>query len=158
MPSGVNAPTSLIIDAFDSTHFLLSAWGRKTDGKFSPDQGGGIYLSHDEGKTWSNVLVEDQHIHDLSYDPRNKTYYACGFNGSAYRSVDGGRSWTRIKGYNFKWGKEWRLIPMIRIKYSLSHLEVVFGMAPQMESGKRLKISKHQNLPIEREEIKNVFT
>lgn len=111
MPSGVNAPTSLIIDAFDSTHFLLSAWGRKTDGKFSPDQGGGIYLSHDEGKTWSNVLVEDQHIHDLSYDPRNKTYYACGFNGSAYRSVDGGRSWTRIKGYNFKWGKRVEIDP-----------------------------------------------
>lgn len=50
-------------------------------------------------------MSNDQHIHDITYDPRNKTYYACGFNGSAYRSADKGESWTRIKGYNFKWGK-----------------------------------------------------
>jgi hypothetical protein len=49
--------------------------------------------------------VKDQHIHDITYDPRNGTFYACGFNGSAYRSEDRGETWNRIKGYNFKWGK-----------------------------------------------------
>ena len=44
-------------------------------------------------------------IHDITYDPRNGVFYACGFNGSAYRSEDRGETWNRIKGYNFKWGK-----------------------------------------------------
>ena len=50
-------------------------------------------------------LRSDQHIHDITYDPRIGVFYACGFNGSAYRSEDSGKSWKRIKGYNFKWGK-----------------------------------------------------
>ena len=48
----------------------------------------------------------DQHIHDISFDPRNGRYYACGFNASAYYSEDGAKTWTRIRGYNFKWGRK----------------------------------------------------
>lgn len=51
-------------------------------------------------------MQKDQHIHDLSVHPLTGTYYACGFNGSAYRSADMGITWDRIKGYNFKWGKK----------------------------------------------------
>ena len=51
------------------------------------------------------MLSEDQHIHDITFDAQRNVYYACGFNGSAYRSADRGASWQRIKGYNFKWGK-----------------------------------------------------
>ncbi|HRE51009.1 MAG TPA: hypothetical protein PK339_06300 [Flavitalea sp.] len=105
MPAETNAPMSLVIDPKDPKHILLGAWGRSVKGKFAPDIGGGIYLSKDEGQSWTPVLQHDQHIHDITYDPRNNTYYACGFNGSAYRSEDLGASWKRIKGYNFKWGK-----------------------------------------------------
>jgi photosystem II stability/assembly factor-like uncharacterized protein len=105
LPAGTNGPTSLMLDPENPNHILLSAWGRATNGKFSADIGGGIFLSNDDGKTWSPVLQKDQHIHDITYDPRVKTYYACGFNGSAYRSEDFGKTWKRIKGYNFKWGK-----------------------------------------------------
>ena len=90
---------------------VLSSWGRTTTGKFTPDIGGGIFISDDDGKSWKNVLHHDQHIHDISYDPRNGVYYACGFNGSAYRSEDKGDTWKRIKGYNFKWGKRVDLDP-----------------------------------------------
>jgi photosystem II stability/assembly factor-like uncharacterized protein len=96
---------SLVTDDENSGRILLSAWGRVSPGQFSPDTGGGIYLSEDNGNTWKQTLEKDQHIHDITYDSRNKTYYACGFNGSAYRSEDSGESWIRIKGYNFKWGK-----------------------------------------------------
>jgi photosystem II stability/assembly factor-like uncharacterized protein len=102
LPKETNGPMSI---AVTGKRLLLSAWGRSTPGKFSPDIGGGIFVTDNEGKSWRNVLNTDQHIHDITYDPRNNTYYACGFNGSAYRSEDEGSSWKRIKGYNFKWGK-----------------------------------------------------
>jgi len=96
---------SLISDEQNSERLILSAWGRVTKGKLSPDIGGGIFLSKDDGKSWVSVLEKDQHIHDITYDPRTKIYYACGFNGSAYSSEDKGETWLRIKGYDFKWGK-----------------------------------------------------
>jgi photosystem II stability/assembly factor-like uncharacterized protein len=72
--------------------------------------GGGIYLSVNGGSTWRNVLDKDQHVYDLTIDPRNsEIVYACGFEASAWRSVDRGEHWQRIKGFNFKWGH--RVIP-----------------------------------------------
>jgi len=111
LPAETNGPTCLTVDPDNSKQLLLAAWGRSTKDKFTPDIGGGIFLSKDDGKNWEPVLQKDQHIHDITYDPRNKTYYACGFNGSAYRSIDQGKTWKRIKGYNFKWGKRVDLDP-----------------------------------------------
>ncbi len=105
LPPGTNAPVSLVIDTQNNNRVLLSAWGRLSKGQFSPDTGGGIFLSTDNCKTWKQVLGKDQYIHDITYDPRNNIYYACGFNSSAYRSEDRGETWTRIRGYNFKWGQ-----------------------------------------------------
>jgi len=105
LPAETNGPTCLTVDPDNPGQLLLAAWGRSTQGKFKPDTGGGIFLSKDDGKSWQSVLQKDQHIHDITYDTRNMTYYACGFNGSAYRSRDQGKTWKRIKGYNFKWGK-----------------------------------------------------
>jgi photosystem II stability/assembly factor-like uncharacterized protein len=105
LPVGTNGPMSIMTDNENNKRIVLSAWGRDTKNKMSSDIGGGIFLSEDDGKTWLQVLQKDQHIHDITYDPRTKTYYACGFNGGAYRSADFAKSWKRIKGYNFKWGK-----------------------------------------------------
>ena len=105
LPEGTNGPMSISVDSENPERLLLSAWGRVSAGQFSPDTGGGIFISEDNGKTWKQTLERDQHIHDITYDSRNKIYYACGFNGSAYRSEDRGESWIRIQGYNFKWGK-----------------------------------------------------
>lgn len=105
LPEGVNGPTSLLIDPDNLKRLYLSAWGRYGDTSFSPDRGGGIYLSEDNGVSWTAVLTHDQHIHDLTIDTRNGVLYASGFNSSAYRSEDQGHTWKRIKGYNFKWGK-----------------------------------------------------
>ena len=105
MPPGTNGPTSLVIDPENPSRLILSTWGRPVKGQFSPDVGGGIYVSEDNGKKWVQVLHGDQHIHDITIDLRNNMFYACGFNASAYRSEDHGKTWQRIKGYNFKWGK-----------------------------------------------------
>ena len=104
LPEKTNGPTSLAID--ESTgRIILSAWGRAMKEQFAEDIGGGIFISDNDGKKWEQMLQVDQHIHDITFDPQNKLYYACGFEGSAYRSSDNGDTWKRIKGYNFKWGK-----------------------------------------------------
>jgi hypothetical protein len=85
----------------------LSAWRRRGA---EATGGGGIYLSTDSGKSWRNVLDRDQHVYDVSTDPRDpKLLYACGFESSAWRSTDRGEHWRRIAGYDFKWGH--RVIP-----------------------------------------------
>jgi photosystem II stability/assembly factor-like uncharacterized protein len=105
LPEGTNGPMSLKVDPQNPQTLILSAWGREVQDRFASDEGGGIFRSADDGKIWDYVLKSDQHIHDITYDPRVGVFYACGFNGSAYRSEDSGKSWRRIKGYNFKWGK-----------------------------------------------------
>jgi photosystem II stability/assembly factor-like uncharacterized protein len=102
LPKGTNGPNGLTLDPRDNRRMYLSAWGRITP---EGDSGGGIFLSDDAGRTWKAVLEADQHIYDVSVDPRRPdTLYACGFESAAYRSADRGLSWTRIRGYNFKWG------------------------------------------------------
>jgi len=105
LPKETNGPTSLVVDAKNPNRLLLSAWGRNSKGEFNPDIGGGMFSTDDDGKSWTQVYDKDQHIHDITFDPRNNTYYASGFNSAAYKSVDQGKTWSRIKGYNFKWGK-----------------------------------------------------
>lgn len=107
LPEGVNGPNGLAIDAVDPKRLYLAAWRRNT-----PDEtaGGGIYLSTDRGATWRNVFAKDQHVYDVTIDPRRPSIlYAAGFESSAWRSSDRGETWQRIRGYNFKWGH--RVIP-----------------------------------------------
>ncbi|HLW78867.1 MAG TPA: hypothetical protein VKU44_04625 [Terriglobia bacterium] len=71
---------------------------------------GALYRSTDGGKSWRNVLDRDQHVYDVTLDPRDPpVLYACGFESSAWRSSDRGETWSRIRGYNFKWGH--RVVP-----------------------------------------------
>jgi photosystem II stability/assembly factor-like uncharacterized protein len=107
MPEGVNAPNGFAIDPNDPQHLCLAAWARAVG---SHGEGGGIYLSLDGGRNWHNVLGRDQHVYDVTIDPRDPNLlYAAGFESSAWRSTDRGEHWTRIPGFNFKWGH--RVIP-----------------------------------------------
>jgi len=102
LPHGVNGPNGLTVDPENPSRLYLSAWTRATR---AHGTGGGIFLSLDAGKTWTNVLDRDQHIYDVTVDPRNANIlYAAGFESSAWRSSDRGGHWTRITGFNFKWG------------------------------------------------------
>jgi hypothetical protein len=106
LPAGTNGPTGLLIDPSDSNRLYLSAWGvYDADG----DSGGGIFLSADGGRTWQTTFSEGQHVYDITLDQRTGTLYACGFDQAAWRSADRGKTWTRIQGFNFKWGH--RVIP-----------------------------------------------
>ena len=103
LPAEVNGPNGLTIDPHDPNRLYLAAWTRAKD---VHGIGGGIFLSEDGGKSWTNVLDRDQHIYDVTIDPLNPAIlYAAGFESSAWRSTDRGEHWTRISGFNFKWGQ-----------------------------------------------------
>jgi len=107
LPEGVNGPNGLAIDPLDPKRLYLAAWGRPhPNGAVN----GGVFLSTNAGKSWRRVLEKDQFIYDVTVDARRSSVlYACGFSSSAWRSVDRGNTWQRIRGYNFKWGH--RVIP-----------------------------------------------
>ena len=110
LPKGVNGPNGLAIDPKDPNRLYLAAWGRN---EAAGAVDGGIYVSADGGGSWRNVLSQDQHVYDITIDPRDsRVLYACGFESSAWRSSDRGETWSRIRGFNFKWGH--RVIPDLR--------------------------------------------
>ena len=107
LPDGSNAPNGLTVDPDNSKRLYLATWARD---KGEHGEGGGIFLSEDAGKTWRQVLERDRHVYDVTIDSRDaKVLYAAGFESSAWRSTDRGEHWTRIPGFNFKWGH--RVIP-----------------------------------------------
>jgi hypothetical protein len=107
LPTGTNGPNGLIVDPEDPRRLYLATWGVLHIGG---DTGGGVFLSTDAGRSWRHVLSEAQHVYDVTIDPRDPSLlYACGFDRGVWRSVDRGETWTRIRGFNFKWGH--RVIP-----------------------------------------------
>ncbi|MHC4713604.1 MAG: WD40/YVTN/BNR-like repeat-containing protein [Planctomycetota bacterium] len=107
LPEGVNGPNGLTVDPEDPKRLYLSCWGRWTK---NGAVNGGILLSEDAGRTWREALTRDQHIYDVTVDPNDtRVLYTCGFEHNAWRSEDRGKTWKRIKGYNFKWGH--RVVP-----------------------------------------------
>jgi len=110
LPAEVNGPNGLTVDPQNSNRLYLAAWTRATGMRGT---GGGIFLSEDGGKNWKNVLDRDQHVYDVTVDPRDANIlYAAGFESSAWRSNDRGEHWSRIPGYNFKWGQ--RVMPDLK--------------------------------------------
>jgi photosystem II stability/assembly factor-like uncharacterized protein len=102
LPAGVNGPSGLALDPRDNRRMYLAAWGQEREGV---DTGGGVFLSTDGGQSWKPVFTQAQHVYDVTIDPKAPDIlYICGFDAAAYRSTDAGLTWTRIRGYNFKWG------------------------------------------------------
>ena len=70
----------------------------------------GSFSRRTAARSWKQVLDKDRHIYDVTIDPQDpNVLYATGFESSAWRSADRGLHWTRIPGFNFKWGH--RVIP-----------------------------------------------
>jgi hypothetical protein len=107
LPEGTNGPNGLAIDPRSPDRLYLAAWARATG---EHGDGGGIFLSEDGGQSWKQVFDGDRHIYDVTIDPHDpNVLYAAGFESSAWRSADRGLHWSRISGFNFKWG--YRVIP-----------------------------------------------
>ncbi len=101
LPLGVNGPNGLAIDPQNPQRLYLAAWARAVG---IHGMGGGIYVSNNGGRLWRQVFRRDQHVYDVSIDPRNPdVLYAAGFESSAWKSSDRGEHWKPIAGPNFKW-------------------------------------------------------
>ena len=102
LPANVNGPVGLTLDPRNERRMYLAAWGQ---GRPDVDIGGGVYLTTDAGATWKPIFQEGQHVYDVTVDPKNpQVLYVCGFDAAAWRSADGGATWSRLRGYTFKWG------------------------------------------------------
>ena len=67
---------------------------------------GGIFMSEDGGDTWKSIFDKKQYVYDVTCDAYHQGRLYCNtFNQAAYRSDDYGRSWKKIKGYDFHWGQ-----------------------------------------------------
>ena len=107
LPEGVNGPNGLAVDPKSPERLYLAAWARAAG---THGDGGGIFVSEDAGYVWQQAFDRDRHIYDVTIDPDDSDIlYAAGFESSAWRSTDRGKHWTRIPGFNFKWG--YRVIP-----------------------------------------------
>ncbi len=74
LPAGVNGPNGLAIDPANPRRIYLAAWARAVG---IHGTGGGIYVSNNGGRTWKNVLDRDQHVYDVTVDPRNPDRLIC---------------------------------------------------------------------------------
>jgi photosystem II stability/assembly factor-like uncharacterized protein len=107
LPEGVNGPNGLAVDPKSPERLYLAAWARASG---THGDGGGIFVSEDAGYVWQQAFDRDRHIYDVAVDPDDSNiFYAAGFESSAWRSTDRGKHWSRIPGFNFKWG--YRVIP-----------------------------------------------
>jgi photosystem II stability/assembly factor-like uncharacterized protein len=107
LPSGVNGPNAVTVDPTDPRRLYLSLWPVATPGG---DTGGGLLLSEDAGLTWTRLRPDSEYVYDLTLDPRDPSVlYFTGHDQAAWRSSDRGKTWTRLRGFNFKQGK--RVVP-----------------------------------------------
>jgi len=102
MPDQVTAPNDLVYDPSDPNRLYLSCWPLLREGE---EVGGGLFRSEDGGLSWRQVFEEDVHVYAAAIDPtKTDTVYINTFHSAAFRSEDRGENWSRLEGYNFKWG------------------------------------------------------
>jgi hypothetical protein len=82
-----------------------SSIARATGGNETFDLDGGIIMSEDGGQTWTRIFDKDNYVYDVTVDPRHPGRIFCNtFCQGAYRSDDYGKTWKKLKDYDFHWG------------------------------------------------------
>ncbi len=111
-------PNGIDYDPSNQDRLYLACWAdidlsdlvggdvaKATGGNEVIDMDGGIFLSEDGGNTWTSIFDKDQYVYDVTVDTYHPgRVYCCTFNKAAYRSDDYGKTWEKIKGYDFHWG------------------------------------------------------
>ena len=82
--------TSLIIDPRNSSRIYASTWTRETTG-----EGGGVFISDDDGATWHESGLRSHAVRALAQAPSNPDELVAGALDGIFISRDGGSTWTR---------------------------------------------------------------
>ncbi|MEP7257026.1 MAG: hypothetical protein ABI687_01530 [Flavitalea sp.] len=112
-------PNSIEVDPFNPDRLYLACWSaidladlvggdvtRATGGNERLDMQGGIFLSENGGQSWKSIFDDKQYVYAVTADPYHPGRLYCNtFNQAAYRSDDSGKTWEKIKGYDFHWGQ-----------------------------------------------------
>jgi photosystem II stability/assembly factor-like uncharacterized protein len=115
---GLLFPNSISIDPVGPNRLYLSCWANISladlvgsdvalvnGGDKILNMPGGIFMSEDGGAKWKSVFDKKQYVYDVTVDPYHKGRLYCNtFNNAAYRSDNYGKTWEKIKGYDFHWG------------------------------------------------------
>ena len=79
----------ILVDPADSKHLVVGA--------YVVSDGGGIFISHDGGVTWSNQAdMRGQSVRALTAAPSNPKVLVAGTLEGVFRSTDGGEHWEQI--------------------------------------------------------------
>src|ERR1700684_771183 len=81
---------NVVVDKSEPKTLLVGAW-------IVDHPGGGLFISHDAGKTWTTVdAMKDQSIRALTQAPSDPKILIAGTLKGVYRSEDGGVQWNQI--------------------------------------------------------------
>ncbi len=84
--------TTILIDPADSKHYLIGMIAA---------EGGGLFDSPDQGKTWNSVKdVRDFGVRALTVSPSDPARFVAGTLQGVMLSTDSGKSWSRISDPN----------------------------------------------------------
>jgi hypothetical protein len=98
LPEDVNAPNDLSSGP-DGTLYL-ACWPRF---RGAQAYGGGLCESRDGGASWKNIFDGKAHAYCAIVHPaRPQTLFLTTFGRGVHRSDDGGKTWRRLPGYDFK--------------------------------------------------------
>jgi photosystem II stability/assembly factor-like uncharacterized protein len=115
---GLLFPNGIAIDPVNPDKIYLACWAnisladlvggdvaRSTGGDKMLNMPGGIFMSEDGGATWKSIFDKNQYVYDVTIDKYHAgRVYCVTFNQAAWRSDDNGKTWKKIKGYDFHWG------------------------------------------------------
>ena len=116
--SGLLFPNGIAADPINPKLIYLTCWAnisladlvggavaRENGGDRMLEMPGGIFKSEDSGNTWKSIFDQKQYVYDITIDPYHPGRLYCNtFNKAAWHSDDAGKSWKKIKGYDFHWG------------------------------------------------------
>jgi photosystem II stability/assembly factor-like uncharacterized protein len=80
---------SLLVDRRDSKRLYAGIRTMK-------DDAGGLYRSHDGGRTWQLAGLRGQHVRAIAQSASRPDLFVAGTLEGVYRSADSGKSWERI--------------------------------------------------------------
>ncbi|HTW81078.1 MAG TPA: hypothetical protein VME23_16135 [Terracidiphilus sp.] len=88
-PSDGYVLDSLVVDSSNPSNIFVGAW--------KDSYGGGLWISHDGGRTWKEATrLKGQPIHALVQAPSNPHVLLAGTLGGVFRTEDSGQTWTLI--------------------------------------------------------------